>query len=115
MVTLYGIKTCDTVRKARGWLDSHGVAYRFHDFRAERLERDRLGGWIKAVGWETLLNKAGTTFRKLPEERKQNLDGLAAFELMLAEPTLIKRPVLEMDGGVVVGFQPGRYEGLFPG
>ncbi|MCK0195397.1 ArsC family reductase [Ancylobacter sp. 6x-1] len=114
-VTIYGIKTCDTVRKARAWLDGHGVAYRFHDFRAEGLERDRLAGWVKAVGWEVLLNKAGTTFRKLPEADRQDIDEPKAMALMLREPTVIKRPVLENGAAVSVGFKPGQYEALFPG
>ena len=112
-VTLSGITTCNTVRKARAWLDQKGVAYRFHDFRAEGLEAKRLAGWVDALGWETVLNRAGTSFRKLPEADRIDLDRGQAERLILANPTLVKRPVLETDGKVMVGFRPEIYAAVF--
>ena len=103
---LYGISNCDTVKKARRWLDEQGVAYHFHDVRKDGLDAARLQGWIDALGWEKLLNKAGTTFRKLPEGDKADLDAAKAQALMLAQPSMIKRPVLEYPGGVLAGFKP---------
>lgn len=108
--TLYGIKNCDTMKKARAWLDGHGVAYTFHDYHADGIERAHLDRWIKAVGWETLLNRAGTTFRKLPDADKTGLTERAAVALMLAQPSMIKRPVLEIGTRYVVGFRPEVYQ-----
>ena len=109
-ITIYGIKNCDTMKKARAWLDSHGVAYAFHDYKSAGIERGRLETWCKKVGWEALLNRAGTTFRKLPDEDKQGLDAAKATALMLAEPSMIKRPVLDLGGGkLLVGFKPEAY------
>jgi arsenate reductase (glutaredoxin) len=104
MITVYGIKNCDTVKKARKWLDGHGVAYRFHDFRTDGLEADRLNDWIRAVGRETLLNRRGTTWRRLPEDVREGIDETRAAALMLEHPTLIKRPVVEHGRQVLVGF-----------
>jgi len=104
-VTIYGIKTCDTVRKARAFLDAEGIPYRFHDFRVDGLDADRLERWIDALGWEKLLNRASTSFRALPEASRQVADASAAAALMLAEPTMIKRPVLDVDGRLTVGFK----------
>ncbi len=109
-VTLYGIKNCDTMKKARAWLDDHGVAYEFHDYKAEGIDRQRLESWARAVGWETLLNRAGTTFRKLPEADKANLDEGKALALMFDQPSMIKRPVLDLGGRLVVGFKAEQYE-----
>jgi len=109
-VTIYGIKACDTMKKARAWLDDHGVAYEFHDYKAAGVERGRLEGWAREVGWETLLNRAGTTFRKLPDEQKDGLTEKRALALMLAQPSMIKRPVLEVGGRLIVGFKPATYE-----
>ena len=106
---LYGIKNCDTMQRARQWLDSQGVAYQFHDYKRNGVERDRLVRWCTQVGWELLLNRAGTTFRKLPEADKAPLDEHKAIELMLRQPSMIKRPVLEHAGGVLVGFKPEVY------
>lgn len=111
-VTLYGIRNCDTVKKARAWLDKRGVHYGFHDYKAAGIEADRLRRWTSELGWETLLNRAGTTFRKLPDPRKQNLDQDSALALMLAQPSMIKRPVLELRGRLVVGFKPELYQSL---
>ncbi|MER8704251.1 ArsC family reductase [Mesorhizobium sp. M0323] len=109
-ITMYGITNCDTVKKARSWLASHDVAYRFHDYRVEGLDADRLNGWSGKVGWEILLNKASTTFRELSEEDRLGLDENKAKALMLANPTMIKRPVLELGDRVLVGFKPDVYQ-----
>jgi len=109
-VTIYGIKNCDTMKKARAWLDRRGVAYAFHDYKAAGIARGRLEGWAREVGWETLLNRAGTTFRKLPEEQKDGLTEKKALALMLAQPSMIRRPVLEVGGRLIVGFKPDTYE-----
>jgi len=113
-VTIYGIKNCDTMKKARTWLESHGVAYRFHDYKTEGLDPVRLAGWCKELGWEVLLNRAGTTFRALPEADKQDLDTEKAIALMLAQPSMVKRPVLDIGGKLLVGFKPERYAEAFP-
>jgi Spx/MgsR family transcriptional regulator len=110
--TLYGIRNCDTMKKAWTWLDEHGVAYDFHDYKKQGIDRDRLEDWVRQVGWERLLNRSGTTFRKLPEADRQDLDAAKAVELMLAQPSMIKRPVLEKDGRLLVGFKPEEYAGL---
>ena len=112
MTTIYGIKNCDTMKKARAWLDGKGVAYEFHDYKKTGIERDRLEGWARKVGWEALLNRAGTTFRKLPDEEKEGLTESKAIELMIAQPSMIKRPVLEAGGKLLVGFKPEQYETL---
>ncbi|HET7680398.1 MAG TPA: ArsC family reductase [Xanthobacteraceae bacterium] len=112
-ITIYGIKNCDTMKKARAVLDKKGVLYDFHDYKTQGIERAKLEGWAKKVGWETLLNKAGTTFRKLPGKDKEALTENKAIALMLAQPSMIKRPVLELGGGkVLVGFKPEDYAGL---
>ena len=108
-VTMYGIKNCDTIKKARAWLDEHTIAYDFHDYKAVGIDAARLARWIEMEGWETVLNRAGTTFRKLPDADKQGLDAAKAAALMLAQPSMIKRPVLEIPGGVLIGFAPDRY------
>ncbi|MDX8530953.1 ArsC family reductase [Mesorhizobium sp. VK25A] len=109
-ITMYGITTCDTIRKARVWLESRDVPYRFHDYRTEGIEADKLSGWVGKVGWEKLLNKGSTTFRELPENDKAGLDEKKAKKLMLAKPTTIKRPVLEVGDRVLVGFKPEVYD-----
>jgi arsenate reductase len=110
MITIYGIKNCDTMKKARAWLDKNGVAYDFHDYKTAGIDRERLEKWEKKVGWETLLNRAGTTFRKLPDKDKDGLDAKKALTLMLAQPSMIKRPVLDLGGGkLLVGFKPEIY------
>jgi arsenate reductase len=109
-ITIYGIKNCDTMKKARAWLDTHRVAYEFHDYKAAGIDRERLERWSKKVGWETLLNRAGTTFRKLPDKDKVTLDPAKAVALMLDQPSMIKRPVLDLGGGrLLVGFKPEIY------
>jgi arsenate reductase len=112
-ITIYGIKNCDTMKKARAWLDGHGVAYGFHDYKTEGIERVRLVKWAKEVGWETLLNRAGTTFRKLDDADKDNLNETRAIALMLAQPSMIKRPVLDLGGKLLVGFKPEVYAKAF--
>ncbi len=108
-IVIYGIKNCDTMKKARAWLDKHGVDYSFHDYKTAGIDKDRLARWSKMVGWETLLNRAGTTFRKLPEADKANLTATKAMALMLAQPSMIKRPVLEIGSELLVGFRPETY------
>jgi arsenate reductase len=113
-VTIYGIKNCDTMKKARAWLDGHGVAYAFHDYKARGIARVKLEAWVQALGWETVLNRAGTTFRKLPEEDREGLSEAKAIALMLAQPSMIKRPVLETGKGApLVGFKPEMYAARF--
>ena len=112
-VTIYGIKNCDTMKKARAWLDHRGVAYAFHDYKSAGIERARLERWAKKVGWETLLNRAGTTFRKLPDKDKDGLTEKKAVALMLDQPSMIKRPVLDAGGRLLVGFKPEQYETAF--
>jgi arsenate reductase len=110
VVTIYGIKNCDTMKKARAWLDAHGLAYVFHDYKSEGVDRANLDRWVREVGWERLLNRAGTTFRKLSDENKAGLDEAKAVALMLAQPAMIKRPVLEFGGTLLVGFDPAQYQ-----
>ena len=111
-VTIYGIKNCDTMKKARAWLDKRGVEYAFHDYKTAGIDRERLERWVKKVGWETLLNRAGTTFRKLTDKDKANVDAGKAIRLMLDQPSMIKRPVLDLGGGkLLVGFKPEIYNG----
>jgi arsenate reductase len=109
-VTIYGIKNCDTMKKARAWLDKAGVKYAFHDYKNAGIEKDKLERWARKAGWSVLLNKAGTTFKKLPEKDKEGLTESRAIKLMLAQPSMIKRPVLELGGGkLLVGFKPEAY------
>jgi len=109
MIAIHGIKNCDTMKKAFTWLDEHRIAYRFHDYKKEGADAARLVKWIEAAGWETVLNRAGTTFRKLPDEVRAAVDRDSAIELMLDQPSMIKRPVLEYPGGVLIGFKPDLY------
>jgi arsenate reductase len=108
-ITIYGIKNCDTMKKARAWLDSHGLAYDFHDYKSAGIDKDRLKRWSDKVGWDILLNRAGTTFRKLPDADREDLNEKMALALMLAQPSMIKRPVLDLDGKLLVGFKPEIY------
>jgi arsenate reductase len=109
---MYGIRNCDTVKKARAWLDENGVEYRFHDYKVSGIERGRLQRWAREVGWETLLNRSGTTFRKLPDPQKNVCSPDEAVALMIASPSVIKRPVLELGDKLVVGFKPELYDSL---
>ena len=111
--TIYGIKNCDTMKKARIWLDEHDAAYDFHDYKASGIDRAHLEAWIDKAGWETVLNRAGTTFRKLPDAERENLTREKAIALMLAQPSMIKRPVLEHDGKLLIGFKPEAYAAEF--
>ena len=110
--TIYGIKNCDTMKKARAWLEAHGIEHDFHDYKVAGVERAKLEAWAKIVGWEVLLNRAGTTFRKLPDNKKQNIDERKAIELMLEQSSMIKRPVLEHGKTVLVGFSEERYSAI---
>ncbi len=113
-VAIYGIKNCDTMKKARRWLDERGVAYVFHDYKAAGIEPARLEAWAETVGWETLLNRSGTTFRALPGAEKQAITQAKAIALMSAQPSMIKRPVLDVGGALLVGFKPEAYASAFP-
>ena len=113
-VTLHGIKACDTMKKARDWLDGRGVTYNFHDYKTAGIDRATLQGWAGKVGWEVLLNRAGTTFRNLPDADKTGLTEARAIDLMLAQPSMIKRPVLDVDGELLVGFKPELYAAVLP-
>lgn len=110
---IYGIKNCDTMKKARAWLDENGVEYVFHDYKAEGAAKAKLDAWVKKAGWETVLNRAGTTFRKLPDAQKANLNEKKAIALMLEQPSMIKRPVLEAGAKLLVGFKPDEYAKAF--
>jgi Spx/MgsR family transcriptional regulator len=103
-VTVYGIPNCDTVKKARVWLDLHGIAYAFHDYKKQGADPARIARWVDQAGWETVLNRRGTTFRALPDDDKAPLDAAKAVALMAAHPSCIKRPVVEHPGGLLVGF-----------
>ena len=108
-VTIYGIPNCDTMSKARAWLQAQGVAHDFHDYKKLGIEATQLARWCQALGWEKLLNRAGTTFRKLPEADREGLNEARAIALMQAQPSLIKRPVLDVDGQLTLGFRPETY------
>jgi Spx/MgsR family transcriptional regulator len=112
-VTLYGIPNCDTVKKARTWLDQRGVAYAFHDYKKQGADPAKIAGWVAEAGWEKVLNRAGTTFRKLPDTDKEGLDAKKAVTVMAANPSAIKRPVVEYPGGLLVGFKEGEWEQAF--
>ena len=113
--TIYGIKNCDTMKKARAWLDGQGIDYAFHDYKAAGIDRTTLAGWVAEHGWETVLNRAGTTFRALPDADKSGLDADKAISLMLAQPAMIKRPVLDLGKRTLVGFKPDAYAAVFAG
>lgn len=113
-IILYGIRNCDTIKKARGWLDSRKIAYAFHDYKTAGIEAEHLQRWCKELGWETLLNRTGTTFRKLSEADKQGLNERKAIAMMLAQPSMIKRPVLDLGTQRLVGFKPELYAQAFP-
>jgi arsenate reductase (glutaredoxin) len=113
MMTMYGIPNCDTVKKARAWLGERGVAFAFHDYKKDGVDAAALARWVEALGWEALLNRSGTTFRKLPEAEREGLDRARAVALMLAHPSAIRRPVMEHAGGIELGFKPERYEAVF--
>jgi arsenate reductase len=110
MIIIYGIKNCDTMKKARAWLDARAIDYVFHDYKTAGIERAQLEGWAKAVGWENLINRAGTTFRALPEPARDRLTQKKAIALMREQPSMIKRPVLDIDGKLLVGFKPDEYK-----
>jgi arsenate reductase (glutaredoxin) len=113
MTTIYGIKNCDTMKKAFAWLDSHGVRHVFHDYKASGIDEARLKAWSKQVGWEVLLNTRGTTWRKLTPAQQENIDEAKAIRLMSENPSLIKRPVLDTGKALLVGFDTVRYSSAF--
>jgi len=113
VTVIYGIKNCDTMKKARAWLEARKVAYEFHDYKASGIDKAKLEGWVEELGWETVLNRAGTTFKKLPEANKENLTPKKAVALMLAQPSMIKRPMLEHKGKLLAGFKPEVYAAMF--
>ncbi len=113
MITLYGIPNCDTMKKARTWLDTAGIAYRFHDYKKEGIGRAHLKAWVAAHGWEVVLNRAGTTFRALADADKADLTAAKAIRLMVAQPSLIKRPVLDLGTRTIIGFRPDIYAAAF--
>jgi Spx/MgsR family transcriptional regulator len=110
---LYGIPNCDTVKKARVWLDTHGIAYTFHDYKKAGADAGKLSAWCSDAGWETVLNRAGTTFKKLSDADKADLSQAKAIALMLAQPSMIKRPVVEHSGGLLIGFKPDIWAAAF--
>ena len=112
-IRMYGIKNCDTIKKARTWLENRGVAYDFHDYRTAGIDRARLSAWADELGWEKLLNRAGTTFRKLPDTERENVDRDKAIALMIDQPSMIKRPVLDLGDRRLLGFKPADYEKAF--
>jgi arsenate reductase (glutaredoxin) len=111
--TLYGIKACDTMKKARSWLDGQGVEYRFHDYKVDSIDRAHVERWCNELGWEKVLNRAGTTFRKLPEADKDGITEKKAIALMLAQPSMIKRPILEAHSKLLAGFKSEEYAAAF--
>jgi arsenate reductase (glutaredoxin) len=112
-ITLYGIPNCDTVKKARAWLDGRGIAYAFHDYKKAGADAAKLVAWCDAAGWEVVLNRAGTTFKKLADSDKAEMTQAKAIALMMEQPSMIKRPVVEYPGGILVGFKPDIYEKVF--
>ena len=113
MTVLFGIKNCDTVRKARRWLEAHDIPFTFHDLRSDGLTQEQVAGWIEALGWEAVLNKRSTSWKTIDPSRRENLDADSAKALLVELPTLIKRPVLEYDGAVYVGFKADTYHAIF--
>lgn len=109
-ITLYGIPNCDTVKKARTWLDQQGIAYDFHDYKKAGVTAAKVKAWCKALGWETVLNRAGTTYRKLPDEAKDGLTQAKAIALLVEHPSMIKRPIVEHEGGLLIGFKQPEWE-----
>lgn len=113
MITIYGIKNCDTIKKAIKWLNAHDIEYHFHDYRADGIDQTLLTQFLDHIDWEILLNRRGTTWRKLPEDRKQNINKNSAMQIMQEQPAIIKRPVLVSDNTYLVGFKPQDYQALF--
>ena len=113
IITVYGIKACDTMKKARSWLEANGVDYSFHDYKTQGVTPERVAAWIAQVGWEKVLNRNGTTFRKLAEGDRADLTAEKAIALMVANPLMIKRPIIESEGGLVLGFNPDDYQTAF--
>lgn len=112
-ITMYGIRNCDTIKKARTWLDANGIAFVFHDYKASGIDAATVRGWVREHGWEVILNRAGTTFRALPDADKADLDAEKAVALMVAQPSMIKRPVLDLGDRRIIGFKPDIYQAAF--
>jgi arsenate reductase len=112
-LVLFGIPNCDTVKKARVWLDAAGLSFEFHDYKKAGITAERLSKWCDVLGWDKVLNRAGTTFKKLPEADRANLDQARAIALMLAQPSMIKRPIVDYDGGLLLGFKPDEWQRTF--
>lgn len=112
-IHFYGIPNCDTVKKARKWLDARGVEYSFHDYKKEGADPDRLAAWIEEAGVDSVLNRRGTTFRKLSDEQKADIDAAKAVTLLQEHPSMIKRPIVEHDGSVLVGFKEDEWSAHF--
>ena len=112
-ITLYGISNCDTIKKARSWLNEHRVSFEFHDYRKQGLDRDQLQSMTSALGWETMLNRRGTTWRALPETLKNTIDSESALQVMLDNPAIIKRPIMDRQGSFHIGFSPAQYQEIF--
>lgn len=113
MTTIYGIKNCDTMKKALRWLDEHQVSYQFHDYRKDGLAKEQLEAWIEQLGWEALVNKRGTTWRKLDADTQQAMNNELAVDVLLEQPAMIKRPLLEHNGAITLGFKADQYAALF--
>lgn len=113
-VVIHGIRNCGTMKKAFDWLDAAGVAHEFHDYKVAGLDRAMLAGWVAKLGWEALINRSGMTFRKLDEASKRDLDEAKAMALMLAQPGMVRRPVLAAGDALLVGFDPARYAAALP-
>ena len=113
MITLYGIPNCDTMKNARKWLDNHGIEYNFHDYKKLGVPENELKKWVKQLGWESLLNRNGTTWRKLDDATKESINEKSAIQIMLNNPSIIKRPVLEANGKIITGFSEQEYTDLF--
>jgi Spx/MgsR family transcriptional regulator len=113
MITVYGIANCDTMKKARRWLDEHGVAYAFHDYKKHGLDEGLLRAWVAELGWDALVNRKGSTWRKLPPETRESMDQEAAIRVMLASPSIIRRPLIDTGSARHIGFSPEQYQGLF--
>jgi len=113
LITLYGIKNCDTVKKARNWLDLHGIEYRFHDFREDGLEESAVAAWLAELGWERLVNKRSTSWKALTAQDREAMDEKSALRAIMAQPTLIKRPLLDTGHERFTGFSAANYQKIF--
>ena len=113
MFQMYGIPNCDTIKKARKWLTENGIDYEFHNYKKSGVPEDKLKSWVKTIGWEILLNRRGTTWRKLDDSVKENIDEASAIQVMIENPSAIKRPALEIDDQLLIGFSEDTYKEAF--